>query len=70
MSWKIDVDVNALPFSLRVEHIAGLLGISQTAAYSAISKGKIPTAKKVGGTWIANRDRVLEWLRGEDRKRR
>jgi excisionase family DNA binding protein len=69
-AWTEAVDVNALPYSLKPEHVAALLGMKRTAVYGLFAAGEIPTARKVGRTWIANRDKVLAWLRGEDRAKR
>ncbi|MER8872752.1 DNA-binding protein [Mesorhizobium sp. M0814] len=44
---------------------AKAIGRSERATFHLLEKGEIP-AKKVGGRWVANRDKLLEYLTGGD----
>jgi len=56
-----------LPFLLTVEELAELLRINVDTAYRHCAEGKIPGARKVCGSVRIYRDRLLEWLAGQDR---
>jgi excisionase family DNA binding protein len=62
----IDLGVAAnLPPVLCVEELAALLRVNRKTAYDAVSRGRIPGARRIGRTIRIDRDAVLEWLRGQ-----
>lgn len=50
------------PTVLTVDELAALLRIERKTAYSAIARGDIPGARRIGGVIRISRAAVLEWL--------
>jgi excisionase family DNA binding protein len=50
------------PTVLTVDELAALLRIERKTAYSAIARGEIPGARRIGGVIRISRTAVLEWL--------
>jgi excisionase family DNA binding protein len=53
-----------LPPVLCVDELAALLRVNRKTACEAVSRGRIPGARRIGRTIRIDRDAVLEWLRG------
>ena len=48
-----------------VEEIAEAIGREERATYHLLSKGQLP-ARKVGGRWVASRDRLMKFFAPND----
>ena len=51
-----------LPIFLTVEELAGLLRVNRKTVYEALSRGDIPGARRIRGTYRISRDAVLAWF--------
>jgi excisionase family DNA binding protein len=52
----------APPVFLTVEELAKLLRFNRKTLYDALSRGEIPGARRIGGTYRISRDAVLAWF--------
>jgi excisionase family DNA binding protein len=50
------------PPVLTVDELAALLRVNRKTVYAALSRGEIPSAKRIGATYRIHREAVLEWL--------
>jgi len=53
---------------LTVDELASLLRINRDTAYKALAAGQIPGGRKIRGVYRINREAVLEWLNGNQRR--
>ncbi len=55
---------------LTVRELALLLRLHIKTVYEELTKGNIPGARKVAGTWRIHRATVVGWLAGQNREPR
>ena len=53
--------IEDLPFSLKAEEVAIVLGISRAGAYNLIKSKGFPCIK-IGGRYVVPKDKLLEWI--------
>ena len=64
---KQAADPDTLPAFLDVGEFAGLMRVSKDQAYVMLQSGKIPGAKKLGGTWRINKQVLIDSFSGNSR---
>ena len=45
--------------------IGAAIGRSARSTFHLLETGKLPVARKVGGTWTAHRETLIQFFRGE-----
>ena len=64
-------DAEPLALFLTVDELADVLRLNRKTVYDALSRGDIPGARRIGGTYRISRDAVLAWFTsGQGRVRR
>jgi excisionase family DNA binding protein len=51
-----------LPEVITIDELAAMLRVSLPTAYSAVQRGKVPGAVKIGRVWRLHRPTVVSWL--------
>jgi excisionase family DNA binding protein len=51
-----------LPIFLTVDELAKLLRVNRKTVHDALSRGEMPGAQRIGGTYRISRDAVLRWF--------
>lgn len=66
---KDNLEFNNLPYILKADHVAQILGIHQSTAYEIMNRSDFPLIQLDTSSKRVKRDSFFEWLESKERKK-